>query len=88
MLFTFRSVVVPPAFVVKLVKADAPPTAPENVVAPVLFAVNPNVPFTLPNVIAPEPVSTVISVARAVVPPMLNALLAVVYVPFKVTLSP
>ena len=89
MVFTFRNEVVPPAFVVRLVSVDALPTAPENVVAPVLFAVSPNVPSTvLLNVIAPLPVLTVLLPARAVVPPMLNTLFAVVYVPFKVTLSP
>src|SRR5207237_7928359 len=58
-------------------------------VAPLPFAVKPSAPSTaLVILIAPLPVEAVLFPAKVVVPATLNALFVVVYVPFKVTLSP
>ena len=60
--------VVPPAFVVTLVNAVVPPTAPPNVVVPVLFTNSVFAPFTvLVNVTLPDPALTTVAPPASVV---------------------
>src|SRR5579864_5714635 len=81
---------VPPALVVRLVRALLAPTAAAKVVLPVLLAVRAWLPavvaLTLPlKVMLPAPVVTVTSPASTAALATLNVLSVVVYVPFRVT---
>ena len=52
--------VVPPALVVKVVRALVPPTTPPKVIVPLSFTVRLNNPFTVPAKVLPTPVSVVL----------------------------
>jgi len=84
-------VVVPPASVVKLVSGVFAPIVELKSVAPVLSAISACAPSTAPvKVILPEPVLTMRSPLRVVVPPTVTALFVVasVLVAAMVTASP
>ena len=73
---TLFTLVVPPIFVVILVKAVLAPAAALKVVAPVLIRLRAKPPSTAPvKVIAPEPASMVVSSAKVVVLAAVNAAL-------------